>query len=42
MRIHPENCGCKICKKKKKQNKKDIAFVKRSMFLVLIFFIICL
>ena len=41
MKVHPINCKCRTCKKKQKQDSKDLAFVRRSMLLVFLFLAIC-
>ena len=42
MRVHPITCGCKNCKKRKKQDSKDLGFIRRSMLLVILFLVICI
>ena len=42
MRVHPEKCSCKTCKKKRAKSDKELSFVRRSMFLLVVFLVICL
>jgi len=42
MKVHPTTCGCRTCKKRKKQDSKDLAFIRRSMLFVILFLVICI
>lgn len=40
VRVHPERCTCRMCKKKKKQRRKETRWVVGSMYGLFLFVII--
>jgi hypothetical protein len=40
-RIHPIKCKCNKCNKKRRKEDKELGLIRRSMFLFILFLVVC-